>query len=440
MKYGLCAYSARLPALALLLPVVFLFSGVTSAGGKGEMESITADISIVSAEEIRTRLTFKISADGRPVRDFKLSGESSFYKWPDESMHCLTETGKKAGLVRVPRADGLTAMKISLKQGAKAKSLSCVMEGHIDPQFVEHVLAGTASGHYRLALTLPAVTGRTGTLNITVHFPDTITREDVMLDDMTAEEFSARFFSSAVTLTASPVPAFQAKTIELILGQNALGNRSDFFGSPQPSDGEITRFVGMKTREGTDLRFSIIVFLVSVFLFVLLLARSAFRRNRSDPTLQVSPYLVFAGISGLTRAVFSLCLVMLFAVFTLSASPVEAMLFFTCAVIMHLRIKAAVPAAVPDTTQEESPEKGSVNETGLANGPGKPKAGFGGWKRAGSLALLLLLVCAAVPAAVLVSGVSAESAVCLGFAFLLSIIFLFFSPYPARQPLPAPGS
>ena len=440
MNCGFRAYLVRRLAPALLMPIIFLFADVTEAGGKVEMESVTADISIVSAKEIRTRLSFKINTNGRYVRDFKLSGEASFYKWSRSSMHCLTETGRKVGMVRMPRADGLVAMKISPKRRIKAKSLTCVMEGYIDPQHVEYVLTGQASGHYHLALTLPAVTKRTGSLNITVHFPDTITKTDVMLDDMTAEEFSPRFFSSAVTLVASSVPAYQAKTIELLLDRSALGKPSDFYGALQPSDGEITRFVGMKSRDGFDLRFSIIIFLVSMFLFLLLLVRRAFRRTPSGLLLKASPYLVFAKISGLTRAVFTLCLIMLFAVFTLSESPVEAMLFFTCAVIMHLHLKSAVPTALPDKAEEEAPAQGSEDDAGSAAGPLKPEAGFFSLKRAGGFVLLAFFLGAAVPTVMLVSSVSLESAVCLGFAFVLSLVYLFFSPAPARQSLPAPGA
>ena len=428
MKHGFRANAAGRLALTLLLAFVCLFSGAAEAGGKVEIESLTADFSIVSAEEIRTRFNFKINANGKRLKDFKLSGEASFYKWSSDTMHCLTETGNKVGLARVPRADGLTAMKISPKRRIKAKSLSCVMEGYIDPQHVEYLLVGKASGLYHLAITLPAVTTRTGTLNITIHFPGTITKDNVMLDDMTAEEFSARFFTSAVTLTASSVPAYQAKTIELVLGRSALGGLSGFYGPLQPSDGELSRFVGMQSRDERGLRFSLIIFIVSVFLFILLLARSALRRNREEQALRGSPHIVFAGISGLTRAVFALCLIMLFAVFTLSESPIEAMLFFTCAVIMHLRMKTAATASGPYGAEEEEPADVSADDAGRPEAPLKQKQGFFSLKRAGNFVLLVLFLGAAFSTVKLVSGVSLESAVCLGFAFLLSLIFLFFSP------------
>lgn len=386
------------------------------------MEQVLADFSIVSLNEINTLFSFEINTNGKPFRNFKLSSEGPFYRWSKTSMQCVTaDGGRKFGMERMLRADGLVAMNIVSKRSVKSRSITCQMSGKIDPGQVESVLAKMASGDYFLSIPLPAVTNRVSTLTATIHFPGYITPDDIKLDDMTAEEFEADFFPSALTLRATSIPPHQVKTLEMTIRHGTLEKNPAFYGSLEPSDEQLAPFVGMKKHDKKNFNFSLVVFISSFFMFSLLVIRGQSKKL---------PYLLFSSIGGPTRALFTLCLIMLFALFTLSGVFIEAMVFLTCCVIIQL------PAGSPDSSRgpgeaqpQEPPEVDArVGPVEEAPHPQRPRRSFFDIRGAFGMLFLVLFAAAGATSCLLVSAVSVQASQNLAAAYVLCSLYLFFSP------------
>jgi hypothetical protein len=390
-----------------LLTFFLLRPHAAAAGDRAEILRLLADISVVSPSRITTSFSFEIDTAGKLFREFKLSGDSALYVWSKPSLQCTSDTGTKHPLERVPRADGLVALKV-VGRAVKARSLTCTMSAEIDPALVSGVFGKTQTGDYLLSLPLPAAAGRIESLTVTVHFPDAISREDVLLDDMTAEEFHAELFASAVTLSASPIPPHHVKTVELTVRRGIMEKDASAQDSLAPTDAQLSPYVGLKGRDPAALGLTLVIFLSSLLLYALILTRS--RRRPAD-----EPYLLFSGLGGLLRAAFSLCLVMLFAVFTLSGVFIEAMLFLTAAVIVEMRRARSPDRPAPDPAAGDAP-------------PAAPMRGLFDIRGLRGISSLVVFCSAGAAATILAWPLSLQAAQNLLFAYLLCLLYLFLSP------------
>jgi hypothetical protein len=389
-----------------------------------------ADISIQSASEIQASFSFEIDTKGKLFREFKLSSDGPFYAWSKASFQCSGDTGQTYGLERMPRADGLVAMKLTSKRPAKVRSLTCVMSGSIDPELISGVLGRDDTGDFLLSLPLPATVSRVEQLLVTVHFPDYISAESLRLDDMTAEEFETAFFPSALTLTAGPIPPRHVKTIELAVGQDIIeagagGDEDSGLLSPR-----LDAFVGLEGRSPVDLNLAVIIFLSALLIFFLLLLR-----GRTAGSHDPEPCLVFPGIGGLLRAVFTLCMVLLFAVFTLSGAFIEAMVFLGFAVILEMRRSAVKHSSRADEAADAEPVDDNASPADPPPDETEPGAESRGVRRPAfdvrggrGLLLLLFFSAAGTGATLLAWNLSLQVAQTLACAYLVSSFFLFLSP------------
>ncbi len=408
-----------------------------------------ADISIQSATEIQANFSFELDTKGKLFREFKLSSDGPYYAWSKASFQCTGDTGQTFGLERMPRADGLVALKITSKRPARAKSLTCAMSATIDPDLIGGVLAREETGDFLLSLPLPAAVSRVEQLLVTIHFPDYISAGELRLDDMTAEEFAAEFFPSALTLTAGPIPPRHVKTIELTVGQDVIeaGGAAEETGAAAGL--RIESFVGLKDRAPVNLNLSLIIFGSSLIIFLLLLLRGRrVRRPAEDGETPCGhapgPYLVFPGIGGMLRAVFTLCMVLLFAVFTLSGVFIESLVFLCFAMTLEMRRTAAatrepVDSAVEPVDDPEAPpsggedgnldaaERDDASPTAVAR-PGAPPRPVFDIRGGRGLLLLALFAAAGTGATLLARSLSLQVAHTLAFAYLLASFFLFLSP------------
>ena len=390
-----------------LLTVFLLRPHPAAAGDRAEILRLLVDISVVSPSKITTSLSFEIDTAGKLFREFKLSGDNPLYLWSKPSLQCTTDTGTKHPLVRVPRADGLVALKVAGRP-VKARSLTCSMSAEIDPALLSGVFGKMETGDYLLSLPLPAAASRIESLSVTVHFPDAISNEDVLLDDMTAEEFHAEMYASAVTLSASPIPPHHVKTVELTVRRGIMEKDAAAEESTAPTDVQLSPYVGLKGRDPAALGLALVIFLSSLLLYALLLTRS--RRRPAD-----EPFLLFSGLGGLLRAAFSLCLVMLFAVFTLSGVFVEAMLFLTAAVIIETRRAMSPAGPAPD------PASGDA-------APAAPRRGFFDIRGLRGIFSLAAFCSAGAAATLLAWPLSLQAAQNLLFAYVLCMLYLYLSP------------
>jgi hypothetical protein len=399
-----------------LLTIFLLRPHPAAAGDRAEILRLLADVSIVSPSKITTSLSFEIDTAGKLFREFKLSGDNPLYVWSKPSLQCTSDTGTKHPLERIPRADGLVALRVSGRP-VKARSLTCTMSAEIDPALVSGVFGKTQTGDYLLSLPLPAAASRIESLSITVHFPDAISNEDVLLDDMTAEEFHSEMYASAVTLSASPIPPHHVKTVELTVRRGVMEKDDAAQVSLGPTDAQLSPYVGLKGRDPEALGLTLVIFLSSLLLYALVLMRS--RRRPAD-----EPHLLFSGLGGLLRAAFSLCLVMLFAVFTLSGVFVEAMLFLTSAVIVEMRRAKSPAGPVPAPASGDAP-------------PAAPRRGLFDVRGLPGVFSLVVFCSAGAAATLLAWPLSLQAAQNLLFAHVLCMLYLFF---PHRHPEPATRS
>lgn len=207
-------------------------------------------------------------------------------------------------------------------------------------------------GTYLLSLPIPAALVRTNHLSITVHFPGPVSSESIQAGDLTAEEFRTLFFPSAITLQTESIPPHQARIVEIAVSAAVLEGAGQPLSAILPPDHEIERLTGIQGRLDTDLALSASVFASSIFIFCLIFLRDRrFASGCSPAASGVHGYIVFPQISMPLRRLFSLCLILLFAIFTLSCAAQEALLLFTLAVIMQLRRAASLkslPALAAD--------------------------------------------------------------------------------------------
>jgi hypothetical protein len=376
-----------------------------------------ADISIQSASEIQASFSFEIDTKGKLFREFKLSSDGPCYAWSRETFQCTADTGQTYGLARMPRADGLVAMKITSKRPARAGSLTCVMSASVDPDLISGVLAREETGDFLLSLPLPAAVSRVEQLLVTIHFPDYISAESLRLDDMTAEEFATEFFPSALTLTAGPVPPRHVKTIELTVGQDVIETGADDGAGPGDGSTRLDAFVGLENPSPVDVNLAVIIFVSALLIFLLLVLRG----RKKDPSSE-EPFLVFPGIGGLLRAVFTLCMVLLFAVFTLSGVFVESLVFLTFAVTLEIRRMARAP----DTPARDGTP--TLDQEPAAAGSERPHMPVFDIRGGRGVLLLVLFASAGAGATLLAWNLSLQAAQTLASAYLVSSFFLFLSP------------
>jgi len=402
-----------------------LLPAAGQAGDRADVTLFSADISIASPAEIKVAFSFNLDTAGKSVKEFKLSAEPAFYQWSKQSLQCIADGDAAYALERVPRADGLTTLRLMSKRAPKTRSLLCQMSGQIDPSQVEMILTRKDSGDYFLSLPLPAATSRVAELRATVHFPSAITDRDVEPGELTSEEFQAQYFPSALTLTSTSIPPYQVRTIDVSIAQGIL-DRIDQSAGTAPSQEQISRFVGMKNPREEGANFSLVILLASLIMFILMTLRS-----RGAPA--APPFLIFPRLGGLPRSLFSLCLVMLYAVFTLSGVFTEAMVFLTCAVAVQLRRGGLATDRSPTEPSGSAPVPSVGSLPGLFN-----------IRRAWGLMTLAVFLAAGTVLTLLAWRLSPQSAQNLGAAFLLCTLHLFFPqpriPSPATTPVSVPVS
>jgi len=397
------AGGGRRCALLLAAAAAALLTRAAAGAPPVTLESYVADVSIASPVQVRIGLTFSFRTNGSGFKGFNLTGEAPSYRWTRSSFSCFDDEGRSGTLDRMPRADGLVALRFEGKRPLKGTVVTCGFEGTVDPAEVDGVISlQEEKGIYVVALALPAPTLATKALAVTVHFPRALSPAQIELGDLTAEEFSHERFPSAVTLRASGVPARQGRTVELFVKRGLLDASAPAEGgegSARAAVADIGRAVGLAGQSGAGSLLPAAVFATALLLFLLLSLKGALARGAG---VERPAFLLFPRATGATRSLLTFCLLTLFAVFTLSAVFLESVLAITWAVLLNVRAAGVDDAPVPPAPFH--------------------------LRRATGAFLALLLLAAGATAAAYASKTSMETSLNIGYAVIVGALHLF---YPA---------
>lgn len=356
---------ARWIFVLLLVGSLVVPSGPAHAWSSYRVNGYTLDINLKSQKKASVRLVLTMEVLGGRFRGFKIARADEGLSWAKTGLYCENSSGKRYVLRRIPRADGLTQFKFVTPGFIPRGAATCQMTYEFDPAeaaaltLVTRTQGETSAGMdmFRMSYKTPGLPVAVENWVTTLHFPDAVEENQILLGEFTDEEYTVEHYPRAITLKRYRPPAYYTGNVDVTLPAELLGEQDGAEDSSSaPSILHLEKFIGVPDAQGGTDATHLVVYSVLALLAWILLALKHRSVQAADALASGShPYLVLPNTGILLRLGVSGVVLALFVVLAVAGHVSSAAVTLAAAICLNLRAGLVISPREPDG--EKQPDR-----------------------------------------------------------------------------------